>query len=151
MMKKEMKIGYQIAYHRKRKGITQKELAERMNVSCQAVSKWEHRICCPDIMILPELANIFDVTIDELFGNAINEEGNGTAVGNVPWEDDGKLRIAVYIGQDLIKQNQYICSEGENLIDFEFQSHDASYALNGVCNLCCKAREEKQKSNKSKN
>lgn len=61
------KIGENIAFHRKQKGLTQEELGELLNVSGQAVSKWENG-GMPDIYLLPEIAKIFDVSIDALFG-----------------------------------------------------------------------------------
>ena len=63
-----MKLGLTISKLRKEKGMTQEELAEKVNVSAQAVSKWENDISMPDISVLPVLAEIFDVTIDELLG-----------------------------------------------------------------------------------
>jgi transcriptional regulator with XRE-family HTH domain len=53
---------------RKAKGFTQEQIAERVNISYQAVSKWENDITSPDISILGELANILEVTVDELLG-----------------------------------------------------------------------------------
>lgn len=61
-------LGKRIAMLRKRSGMTQEQLAERVGVSAQAVSKWENEASCPDIMTLPLLADIFGVTIDELLG-----------------------------------------------------------------------------------
>lgn len=61
-------LGKRIAMLRKRLGLTQEQLAERVGVSAQAVSKWENDASCPDIMTLPLLADIFGVTIDELLG-----------------------------------------------------------------------------------
>ncbi len=43
-------------------------MAERLDVSAQAVSKWENDISCPDIMLLPKLAQIFNVSTDNLLG-----------------------------------------------------------------------------------
>ena len=60
-------IGETIKKLRKAKGMTQEELAETVNVSFQAVSKWENG-GSPDIEMLPVLANTFGVTIDELMG-----------------------------------------------------------------------------------
>lgn len=63
-------IGGRIKYHRKRLGMTQEQLAARMGVSAQAVSKWENDLSCPDISILPELAALFGISVDELLGKA---------------------------------------------------------------------------------
>ena len=63
-----IKINEQIAFLRKQKGLTQEELAQALGVTNQAVSKWESAQCCPDIQLLPDLAKIFDVSIDELIG-----------------------------------------------------------------------------------
>ena len=57
-----------IAALRKEKGMTQEELAAKLGVSGQAVSKWESGACCPDIGLLPVLADVFGVTMDELMG-----------------------------------------------------------------------------------
>lgn len=59
-------IGTFIAALRKARGMTQKELAERCNVSDKAVSRWERDECAPDLTLLPVLAEIFDITVDEL-------------------------------------------------------------------------------------
>ncbi len=65
-----IKIHEQIAFLRKQKGLTQEELAKALGVTNQAVSKWESGACCPDIQLLPELAKLFEVTVDELLGCA---------------------------------------------------------------------------------
>ena len=62
----DMTIGKRIALLRKEKGLTQEELAKHMDVSPQAVSKWENDQTCPDISALPKLARLFGVTVDEL-------------------------------------------------------------------------------------
>ena len=59
-------LGKRIAALRKEKGMTQEELAEKLGVSPQAVSKWENGQSCPDISLLPRLAAIFGVTTDLL-------------------------------------------------------------------------------------
>ena len=51
---------------RKKKNISQEELANVMNVSRQAVSKWENDLTCPDISLLPQMATYFHISIDEL-------------------------------------------------------------------------------------
>ena len=64
----EETLGKRISAHRKRSGLTQDKLAERLGVTAQAVSKWENDLSCPDITMLPKLAQIFGVTTDELLG-----------------------------------------------------------------------------------
>ena len=59
-------LGKRIAALRKEKGMTQEELAEKLGVSPQAISKWENEQSCPDISLLPRLAAIFGVTTDLL-------------------------------------------------------------------------------------
>ena len=59
-------LGKRIAALRKEKGMTQEELAEKLGVSPQAISKWENGQSCPDISLLPRLAAIFGVTTDLL-------------------------------------------------------------------------------------
>ena len=59
-------IGETIASLRKQKGMTQNELAEKMNVTDKAVSKWERDLSCPDINTISKLADILDVSVDEL-------------------------------------------------------------------------------------
>ena len=59
-------VGRQIAILRKRKGLTQNELGERLHVSFQAVSKWERGEALPDTGILPDLANVLETTIDAI-------------------------------------------------------------------------------------
>ena len=63
-----IKINEQIAFLRKQKGLTQEDLANALGVTNQAVSKWESAQCCPDIQLLPDLAKLFDVSVDELLG-----------------------------------------------------------------------------------
>jgi transcriptional regulator with XRE-family HTH domain len=60
-------IGKNIKSFRHRCGFTQAYLSERLGISVQAVSKWENGTSMPDIMLLPEIAREFGVSIDELF------------------------------------------------------------------------------------
>jgi len=62
-----MNIGKNIKALRKSFGYTQDNLAEQLQLSTQAVSSWERGITSPDLSLLPQLANIFGITIDELF------------------------------------------------------------------------------------
>ena len=67
-----MNIGRNIYTLRKEKQITQAQLAEKLGVSDQAVSKWENDLCAPDVSMFPILAEFFGVSIDRLFGYYMN-------------------------------------------------------------------------------
>lgn len=95
------KISENIAKHRKAAGLTQEALAEKLGVTFQAVSKWETAKSSPDIDILPELADIFACTIDDLFGR---EYINSTVL---PWEDDATVRCVVFEGRKLLEKSSY--------------------------------------------
>ena len=62
----EKTIGAFLSALRKSKGLTQRELAEMLNVSDKAVSRWERDECAPDLTLIPVLAEIYDVTCDEI-------------------------------------------------------------------------------------
>lgn len=64
----KLSIGENIKLSRKAKDITQEQLAEMLNVSSQSVSRWELGICYPDMVLLPMLAEIFEITVDKLLG-----------------------------------------------------------------------------------
>ena len=59
-------LGSRINEYRRQRNITQEQLADAMGVTSQAVSKWENDISCPDISILPQLADFFSVSMDRL-------------------------------------------------------------------------------------
>lgn len=63
------KIGRVISENRKAKGLTQSELAEKLNISFQAVSSWETGNTLPDLSNLLELSKLFGISIDALLGN----------------------------------------------------------------------------------
>lgn len=69
-----MSLGKNIAALRKEQGLTQAQLGERLGVSNQAVSKWEKGMNLPDVMLLPQIAKAFGVTIDRLFEKIEAEE-----------------------------------------------------------------------------
>ena len=135
-----MTIGTVIATYRKNMGLTQDSLAQQLGVTNQAVSKWESDQSCPDILLLPKIADIFGITIDELFGRekpqAVPVESMELAPAPVveakdlPWPDDGTLRVVLYAGHTYIAN----CPEQER-ITFEYEGP----ALNIECavNLSC--------------
>ncbi len=61
-------LGSVISDLRKKNNLTQEDFASALGVTAQAVSKWENNVSCPDIMLLPKIAEILGVSIDELMG-----------------------------------------------------------------------------------
>lgn len=94
-----MTMGMIIAEQRSILGITQSALAEKLDVTNQAVSKWETDQCYPDVTLLPKLADIFHISIDALFGRtaAFLPEEN-----TLPWGDDDAFHVVLFHGHKLM-------------------------------------------------
>lgn len=84
---------------REKSGLTQEALADKLGITFQAVSKWENGLSCPDITLLPVIAGIFQVSIDELFGRTVLAEPHYDFLNNLPWNDDDTLRAVIYKGK----------------------------------------------------
>lgn len=76
-------IGEKIAELRKELNMTQEQLANVIGVSSQAISKWENNITMPDIMLLPLIANVFNVKVDDLF--SIKEIKKDVDIEDIPF------------------------------------------------------------------
>ena len=61
-------LGQRLQRFRKRANLTQEEVATKLNITPQAVSKWENDVSAPDISLLGEIADMFGITVDELLG-----------------------------------------------------------------------------------
>ncbi len=103
----EETIGKRIADLRRAKGLTQDEVAERLGVSPQAVSKWENDISYPDISLLVPLAGLLGVSVDHL----LDRKKNDSVLRILPPEerkntDEMLLKIIVNSGEgDKIRVN----------------------------------------------
>ena len=92
-----MKIGENIRLLRQRKGLTQEQVAQRLGVTYQAVSKWENGTNTPDIALLPQIAALFGVMIDALF-----HQDAASPLAGLPMEDDGVIRIVQLRGRQVV-------------------------------------------------
>lgn len=137
-----MTLGNKIAELRKSRGMTQDVLAKQLNVTNQAVSKWEADQCCPDVLLLPLIADIFEVSLDELFGREKKKEAAPPAL---PWEDDGVLRAVLYAGTKLIaghpaREKIQFCYEGPALnihSEFSVVCDEVAGSINAGGNVTC--------------
>ncbi len=69
-------LGEMISSLRKEKNMTQNDLAEKMNVTDKAVSKWERNLSCPDVNSIPKLAEVLDVSVEELLNSQTKQENS---------------------------------------------------------------------------
>ena len=69
-------FGEMISSLRKEKNMTQNDLAEKMNVTDKAVSKWERNLSCPDINSIPKLAEILGVSVEKLLNAQTKQENS---------------------------------------------------------------------------
>lgn len=111
----ESTMGVRILRRRKEKGLTQEALANKLGVSNQAVSKWEGDVCCPDLQLLPLLADTLELSLDELFGRESKEKPTQKAeadsqilpiAAELPWEDDDSIHAVLFQGHRLLQPKQ---------------------------------------------
>lgn len=93
-IKKET-LGKRISSFRKQRNFTQSEFAELLGVTPQAVSKWENDISCPDITLLPDIADIFGITVDELLTGKVKVVT--TEKEKKPRKNIDKLRLVIRV------------------------------------------------------
>lgn len=105
-------IGSFIAALRKASGLTQRELAEKLNVSDKAVSRWEREESLPDLSLIPAIAEIFGVTADELLRGERMKEGE-----SLPrTEEKSEKQLKNLINRSLLRfNNRSIIAAGVGL------------------------------------
>ena len=89
-----MQIGEVIREYRKKKNITQEEMANRLGVTAPAVNKWENGNSQPDIMLLAPIARLLNITLDTLL--SFEEELTAEEINNIIYEMDTKLKNENY-------------------------------------------------------
>lgn len=90
------KIGSLIYQLRKEKNMTQKQVADAMNISDKTISKWERGQGCPDISLLPKLAEILETSVD--------------------WILSGEINLNESVGGNMNKLKFYVCTQCNNLV-----------------------------------
>lgn len=135
----ELRMGARIARYRKENGLTQEALANRLGVTNQAVSKWEGDVCCPDIQLLPELADALGLSLDALFGREtpeppaaekVKEETSPIGiVEELPWADDESLHAVLYQGHRLLQSEGIPERNGGGLLHLLAGRRDAQQVV----------------------
>ena len=139
----ENTLGKRIAALRKEKGLKQDELAEKLGVSPQAVSKWENDLTCPDISLLPALSKILGISIDELLTGK-KEETAFTVVPPEKRKDINEMMLRITVDSsdgDRIRVNlpvalaQVALEMGMSLPEFSGSDALASLDLSKIIEL----------------
>ena len=111
-----MQIGNNIKFLRQKSNLTQEQLAQRLDVSYQAVSKWETNSNTPDISLLPKIASLFHVSIDALFSDDISAyHADFQAI-----EDDDVIRIIQMRGKQILKVTPTLSPQDNPPIEIAF-------------------------------
>lgn len=136
----EIEIGKQIKSLRQKKGITQEELAKYLQISCQAVSKWENGTSSPDISLLPIISVYFGVAIDDLFklpqkeqferiSNMLVNEGS---ISNETFLSTEKYLLNILYDDNKNYESLYLLSELYNYRAKKDHEKAARYAKEGL-------------------
>lgn len=118
-----------IQKYRKRKGLTQEELAGKLGVTFQAVSKWENAKSTPDIALLSVMAELFGCYIDELFSRDIKTEIHYDFCTEFPWHDDNVIRGVVCLGRKILQVTDDITDK------FTFEIMGEAKEVQSECNI----------------
>ena len=118
-----------IQKYRKKRGFTQEELAQKLGVTFQAVSKWENAKSAPDIFFLPMMAELFGCYIDELFSRDIKTEMNYGVCTELPWYDDDIIRGVVCLGRKILQVTDDIMGK------FTFELNGDTKSVQSECNI----------------
>ena len=127
----EMNLNERIYELRREREWTQEQLAQKLGVSYQAVSKWENAQACPDISLLPAIADLFEVSIDSLFGRE-----KQCVQADLPWEDDQAFHLAIYAGRRLVSEQEIkkLAGKGEVCtVRYAGEARDVHCLLNLLC------------------
>ena len=117
-----------ILKYRKKSGLSQDELAQKLGVTFQAVSKWENAKAAPDITFLPIMADIFGCYIDELFSREVRSEVHYDHCSEFPWADDTVIRGVVCEGRKIL--------QATSLVDrFTFEIIGEAKNVKSECNI----------------
>ena len=128
-----LKLHDTISFYRKKQNLTQEALAQKLGVTNQSVSKWESAQCYPDISLIPQLAEIFEITIDELFG----KEPAISGLNDVFSLCDDDFRVIVVKGNTVLD-----CTDIHQTIDIQFpkncnETTRQYFKVEVLGNICC--------------
>lgn len=97
---RKMTLEEQIKHYRKQAGLSQEKMAEKIGVSRQAITKWENGIGTPDIANLMAIADLFQISVDELLSNEKSEKKQSNYIyeSRTEYDIDGKKNFDIKLG-----------------------------------------------------
>lgn len=144
-----MTFGQRLRQIRENKGITQKELAEKLNVTFQTISKWENSVTEPDISTIKEIARLLNCSIEQLFNDSeeIKEDETNskesTSDNNVtePAQDESLPASRTAICHECGKE----ISDPKEVHRIQIKTESGITEVVDICDNCFKKREEEHK------
>jgi len=139
-------IGKSIIVQRKKRGLTQEALAEKLDVSSAAISKWERGISVPDLSIACKMADYFEISVDELLGRTnclLQEEEKYSAEAMKQYDlKSRKILIEKYENHEskerLLDELAAVDDKAIQLILRKLNNTTLLYALAGASGSVCK-------------
>lgn len=137
-----MKLADKLVYLRKKQGLSQLKLAEMMNVSRQAISRWETGIAVPSAENLKYLGNLYNVSLDYLFNNDADELEIGDVLKGVYIQDEFTYEIIgilqdgsnIDLGGQEVSLNRYLLMPSFNIKEKPTNAEDDMFQVRHYAN-----------------
>ena len=150
-----LEIGKKIKELRRAQGVTQEKLAEYLNISFQAVSRWETGLAFPDITLIPAIANFFGVSSDELLGMKGNEDAAELEAYEDAYKNNGiqgkvaeKIELCRKVLEKYPRNFKWMFNLADSLMEFYYHKYEGKYhdeskgIIEEVISLCERIRED---------
>ena len=131
----KISLGEKLKTLRKEKNVSQEKLAAFLEVSYQAVSKWENDVTCPDIFLLPEIARFFGITVDELLQVEKIDEAKLYAeyeARSIEFYENGHKKEALTVWQEAYKQMPNNVEVKEMLMSMYYEVDKVKYREDAI-------------------
>ena len=130
-------LGEHIGALRRGQSMTQEALATELGITPQAVSKWENGQGFPDVSLLPKLAEIFSISLDELFGlktPQAAEEPRACSFQELPWPDDrDTLHAVLFAGHKLVGHKPFSQASARESVELHCGARPSTSRANFPC------------------
>lgn len=129
-----MSIGKNIAKYRKLLGYTQEELGAKLGVTNQSVSKWESEVSMPDVMLLPEIAKVLCISLENIYGIKSKIDKVSISADEFPVFCQRKLHELFYHNAGI----KFTHIDSDDASQFDFQTEK----IKNGCRIGCFSNEQ---------